>query len=617
METVSGESACMESYRTTPGNGRRIVSTTTWAEDPKDEADNGCANRNPLALQRTNHLLLPKDSVITEQSFQKRPPKNWSSRLKILLWFLAVLTTACALAQDAPISPEEIRTIELSPAVVFISVEYKVTGIIPQPGPAKLKLIQGTLGATGSGFLYRPDGYLITNAHVVSDANTKDPQAQQMLKLNTWRTLVETAEQLNQRPMTDVEKEYILMKMRVGTPVIKVTLNNKSHYVGEIKMYSDPTGVNVGKDIAIVKIDATNLPTVTLGNSDDVHVEQPVTVIGYPGAASAMGKTLGDEISEESMLVPTVTNGHISAVKMDYKGSPVLQSDAAITHGNSGGPAFDPDGKVIGIATFGAQEAAGFNFFVPINTAMEFVRQAGAPPESGSFDSTWHAALDAMAAHQWSKAHALIGDVLEIMPGEPDAARLQIVAAREEQKELPLWPWIAGAAALLILLIVLIVWAAKAARANKAPVAQVAVPAASVNIPQQPPLLPGLAPTVLASTGLAPTALQDSTNTKSYGTLHVTSGPLNGNRFPIPKTGVMIGRDSTKCAIVTSDESVSKEHAWVVPVDNEVVVIDRNSTNGTYVNSMDSPRINKTALRSGDRVYIGRKGAITLTYFSS
>ncbi len=561
------------------------------------------------------------DSVITEQSFQKRPPKNWSYRLKTLLWFLAVLTTACALAQDAQITPEEIRTIELSPAVVFISVEYKVTGIIPQPGPAKLKLIQGTLGATGSGFLYRPDGYLITNAHVVSDANTKDPQAQQMLKLNTWRTLVETAEQLNQRPMTDVEKEYILMKMRVGTPVIKVTLNNKSHYVGEIKIYSDPTGVNVGKDIAIVKIDATNLPTVTLGNSDDVHVEQPVTVIGYPGAASAMGKTLGDEISEESMLVPTVTNGHISAVKMDYKGSPVLQSDAAITHGNSGGPAFDPDGKVIGIATFGAQEAAGFNFFVPINTAMEFVRQAGAPPESGSFDSTWHAALDAMASHQWTKAHALIGNVLEIMPGEPDAARLQIVAAREEQKEVLPWPWIGGAAVLLIVMIGLIVWAVKASRANKLAAAPVAAPAVSVNIPQQPQQQPQpqpvLAPTVLAPTALAATVLQDSTSAKTYGTLHVTSGPLNGNRFPIPKTGVMIGRDSTKCAIVLTDESVSKEHAWIVPVDNEVVVIDRNSTNGTYVNSMDSPRINKTALRSGDRVYIGRKGAITLTYFSS
>ena len=550
--------------------------------------------------------------------------------MKFFLCFLAAFATTCALAQSGQISPEEIRSLELSPAVVFISVEYRVTGIIPQPGPDKHKLIEGTLGETGSGFLYRPDGYLITNAHVVSDANTKDAQAQQTLKVKTFRTLVENAEKLNQRPMTDDEKEYILMKMRVGTPVIKVFLNNKSHYVGEIKAYSDPTGVNVGKDIAIVKIDANNLPTVTLGNSDDVHVEQAVTVIGYPGAASSMGETLGDEISVESLLVPTVTNGHISAVKMDYKGSPVLQSDAAITHGNSGGPAFDPDGKVIGIATFGAQEASGFNFFVPINTAMEFVRQAGAPPESGSFDATWHAALDAMAAKKWSKAHALIGEALEIMPGEPDALRLQIMAARGEQRdsEAGMPPWvIGGGVAVVLLVLAVIVWRVWAGSGNKgtvpipgavrAEVARVESRVESMKMPQPSAMN---APTVFSpgGGGLAPTVLHDSTAAgKTYGTLHVTSGPLNGNRFPIPKAGVTIGRDSTKCTIVISDESVSKEHAWVVPVDNEVMIIDRNSTNGTYVNSTDSPRINKAALRSGDRVFIGRKGAITLTYFSS
>ena len=142
--------------------------------------------------------------------------------MKFFLCFLAAFATTCALAQSGQISPEEIRSLELSPAVVFISVEYRVTGIIPQPGPDKHKLIEGTLGETGSGFLYRPDGYLITNAHVVSDANTKDAQAQQTLKVKTFRTLVENAEKLNQRPMTDDEKEYILMKMRVGTPVIKV-----------------------------------------------------------------------------------------------------------------------------------------------------------------------------------------------------------------------------------------------------------------------------------------------------------------------------------------------------------------------------------------------------------
>ncbi len=551
-------------------------------------------------------------SVITDKLFLKPPLRHWSSRLKILLWLLAVFTATCALAQSAPISPEEIRSLEISPGVVFVSVEYKVAGIIPAPGPARHKLVQGTMGATGSGFLYRPDGYLITNAHVVSDANTKDAQAQQTLKLRTWRALVGDAEKLNQRELTDDEKEYILAKMRVGTPVIKVYLDNKTHYIGEIKAYSDPTGVNVGKDIAIVKIDANNLPTVQLGNSEDAHVEEPVTVIGYPGAASAMGETLGDEISEDSLLVPTVTNGHISAVKMDYKGSPVLQSDAAITHGNSGGPAFDPDGKAIGIATFGAQEASGFNFFVPINTAMEFVRQAGAPPESGSFDATWHAALDAMAEHRWSRAHELIGHVLEIMPGEPDAVRLQLVAAQEEQKEVPMWPYIAGGAVLLIALIALIAWWMSSRSKNVPANAPAPVRAESVKIP-----LAENARTVVAPAGLAPTVLQSTADSKTYGTLQVTSGPLNGNRFPIPKSGVMIGRDSAKCAIVLVDESVSKEHAWVVPENDSVVVIDRNSTNGTYVNSVDSPRINKTALRSGDRLYIGRNGAITLTYFSS
>ncbi len=533
--------------------------------------------------------------------------------MKIWAWILALSAAACAFAQVGRVTTEEIRSLEESPGVVFIDVEYKVTGIIPDPGPAHRKLIQGTLGSMGTGFLYRPDGYLITNAHVVSDANTKDPQAQQTLKVRTLRALVESAEKLNQRPMSDAEKEYIFDKMRLTTPVIKVYLNNKAEYTGEIKVYSDPTGVNVGKDIAIVKIDASNLPTVALGNSDDVHVEEPITVIGYPGAASAMGDTLGEEISMQSLLVPTVTNGHISAVKMDYKGSPVLQSDAAITHGNSGGPAFDPDGKAIGIATFGAQEAAGFNFFIPINTAMEFVRQAGAPPESGSFDATWHAALAAMTEQRWSHAHELLGHILEIMPGEPDAIRLQIVAADEEQKEVPTWPYVAGGAALLLALLGVGAWWMTTGRAGKpAPVR-----AESVRIPLAENARTVLSPSPAPTPGLAPTVLQSGAGTKNYGILQFTSGPLNGNRFPIPKAGVMIGRDSTKCAIVLADESVSKEHAWVVPVDNDVVVIDRNSTNGTYVNSLDSPRVSKTPLRSGDRVFIGRSGDISLTYFTS
>ena len=103
----------------------------------------------------------------------------------------------------------------------------------------------------------------------------------------------------------------------------------------------------------------------------------------------------------------------------------------------------------------------------------------------------------------------------------------------------------------------------------------------------------------------------------NYGTLHITAGALNGNRFPIPKAGLLIGRDSTKCAVVIGDDSVSKEHAWVVPLDNEIFIIDKSSANGTYLNSPDSPRISKVALKNGDRVFLGRKGATVMTYFAS
>ena len=52
-----------------------------------------------------------------------------------------------------------------------------------------------------------------------------------------------------------------------------------------------------------------------------------------------------------------------------------------------------------------------------------------------------------------------------------------------------------------------------------------------------------------------------------------------------------------------------------MPLENEVVLVDRGSSNGTYVNSIDTPRVNKVALRNGDRVFVGKKGAAVLTYF--
>jgi len=108
-----------------------------------------------------------------------------------------------------------------------------------------------------------------------------------------------------------------------------------------------------------------------------------------------------------------------------------------------------------------------------------------------------------------------------------------------------------------------------------------------------------------------------STAERTFGSVQITAGALSGKRFNVTKSGLLIGKDPAKCQIVVTDDTISHEHAWIVPVDNSVVVIDRGSTNGTYINSVESPRVSKVGLQNGDRVFLGKKGSVVLTYFSS
>jgi len=313
-------------------------------------------------------------------------------------------------------------------------------------------------------------------------------------------------------------------------------------------------------------------------------------------------------IGIESLFVPTVTNGHVSAVKVDFKGKPVIQSDAAITHGNSGGPAFNEAGEVIGIATFGP-EVAGFNFFVPINTAMEFVNSVGAKPESGLFNNLWQDALETYDAGRFETSKKKLDDVLRIMPNEPDATRLFAAAEAGAAQEGPVgrlmenttWMIAAGLGGLLILILLLVVLMTR--RRQPVPVAA--------------PAMAGGAPAGAPRVDFQPQPAIAAAPERGYGSIQVTGGSLSGRRFPITKSGLLLGRDSAKCQVAFTEDTVSGEHAWIVPLDNGVVVIDRGSSNGTYINSVDSPRVSKVGLQNGDRVFLGKGGSVVVTYFAS
>jgi len=163
----------------------------------------------------------------------------------------------------------------------------------------------------GSGFIISSDGYVLTNEHVIKDADQ-----------------------------------------------IVVRLNNRREYDAKV------IGSDSRSDVALLKINAKDLPTVTIGHSKDLKVGEWVLAIGSPfdfdhsvtaGIVSALGRSLPNE---------------------NYV--PFIQTDVAINPGNSGGPLFNMDGEVVGINSQIYSRTGGFmglSFTIPIDLAMDVISQ--------------------------------------------------------------------------------------------------------------------------------------------------------------------------------------------------------------------------------------------------
>lgn len=163
----------------------------------------------------------------------------------------------------------------------------------------------------GSGFIISSDGYILTNTHVVDDADEVD-----------------------------------------------VKLNDKREFRAKV------IGVDKRSDVALIKINADNLPKVSIGDPDKLKVGEWVLAIGAPfgfensvtaGIVSAKGRSLPDE---------------------NYV--PFIQTDVAVNPGNSGGPLFNMDGDVVGVNSQIISRSGGYmglSFAIPIDVAMDVAQQ--------------------------------------------------------------------------------------------------------------------------------------------------------------------------------------------------------------------------------------------------
>jgi LPXTG-motif cell wall-anchored protein len=397
---------------------------------------------------------------------------------------MAVITAALTITPPTIVQ----RTVALNgPAVVLIANHYTATFVYPavqyyapedDQGAFRFSVGNRTLTmpievlSTGSGFVITPDGYIVTNAHVAGKVSLQDDEIVAIAKsmLNVQLQKREFSQSLSDNFLqgyykflkTNGQFTNEVDSLQVDLGVANSTGIFPKEFSLDAKIIGDPVGLGTSRDIAVVKVSVDHpLPTVELGSSDSVAPGDPLTVMGYPA-----GTKIGSSIE------PTATSGIVSALKEEIQsvtwgGFKAIQTDAAINHGNSGGPAFDANGKVIGLATFAFLDYQNIGFLLPINLAKQFLTQVNVHNSRGRIDELWSSGLELYWAHNYAAAKDLFKQVQQLYPGHTYASRYIDLASIEIQKgnDIPLSTTSvappssgsSGPAALIILILVIVI----------------------------------------------------------------------------------------------------------------------------------------------------------------
>ena len=294
------------------------------------------------------------EPVVTDTPVQPKKHHGGVGRVVALILSCAVISAACGfggaiLAQNSSRTGKttvqqsnrtaatvNVKKVDgqtlMSPAEVYASTVNSVVSINCSAVSTNIFGQQTESASSGSGFIYTADGYIVTNQHVVANASS-----------------------------------------------INVTLYNGDTYPATL------VGSDSDYDVAVLKIDAKDLPAVTLGSSTDVNVGDTVMAIGNP---------LGE-------LTFSMSQGIVSCVNraINVEGTPfnMIQVDASINPGNSGGPLMNLYGEVVGIvsakySSYANTTVEGLGFAIPINDVQSIIKDI---MENGSVGNKAYMAITA------------------------------------------------------------------------------------------------------------------------------------------------------------------------------------------------------------------------------
>ena len=476
-------------------------------------------------------------------------------------------------------------------------------GLSPKDGEGD-GVVETGAGGSGSGFIIHPDGWILTSGHVIARTRDIAELQKELLRNGAISALLKhfPVDELRRLYRGEALERHVTTLAALGqvdhiTTVNEVELSNGEKMPFKVERYS-PSLSERGTDLALLRVTRKNLPALQLGDSDSVRVGDSVWSIGYPEVASSTDDVIGGWLSRESDLEATLSNGTITAIKHDITNTQVFQSNVGIYRGNSGGPAVNRDGEVIGISTWGHRDVEQIKFLVPIEVAKKFLNAAAVPYNvDGDFNRHWQKALNAAAGGNWNLASTEVTLASTLFPSSPDLIRFRRDTERALQS-MPIWrrhPVATGAIGVATLGVLVAMIVPLALRRSR--------------IPRD------LTTAKTVETMVAPVGREKSdSGSRSallLGRFTILNGSRAGERLGLGGSGIRIGRESSICEIVLENPKVSRLHAEVVSIDGKVLLIDRNSSNGTYVNDQ---KIDKRFLRDGDIIYFGGRNAIAVAY---
>lgn len=538
-----------------------------------------------------------------------------------LVALLIASSVAWGCAQnDARLDEVQKMAYSVKPAVVrisaFATAEFRYDGITMAAVEEALRIsghpvaargipdnggsVETGAGGSGSGFIIHPDGIILTSGHVVAPTREVNSLESELRRNGAISALVRhfPIEDLRALYRDEELERYIGVVAAKGKlenlrRVNEVELSNGEKLPFDVQKYS-PSLSERGTDLALLRVRRRGLPVLRLGDSETVGVGESIWSVGYPAVASSTDDVIGGWLSRDSDLEPTFNPGTITAIKLNVANTPVFQSNVAIYRGNSGGPAVNRAGDVIGISTWGHTNAEQIKFLVPINVARSLIAEAGVKPNVESeFTRHYRAALEAAAQGRWEGARRDLAAAAPLFPNSPDLIRFRRDADRVINA-LPPWRRYALAIGVSggLLTIVLVGSVAFLAGARRQ------------RVPKE--MLNSSAPETYVSRA-------DSANGDQslLGKFTILTGERAGQKLGLGGSGIRIGRESAICEIVLENPKVSRLHAEVVSIDGKVMLIDRNSSNGTYVNDQ---KIDRRVLKDGDIIHFGGRNAVAVAF---